>query len=190
MISGCWNIRIFIFWGHLSLENVFHWRSPYLILFYFGLVPWAYVQYLRRIRSVAAEIFKFSYFGAIFHWMLSSIEGRLHWNLFWLWFGPMSLCLKFEEDPISGLRYSNFHFWGHLPLEFIFLWRSSSLKPYLTLVWSHVLLFKIWGRSDQCLLRYSNFHILRSSSIRGRLPLKFVFNETFSDFGLISWADV
>ena len=32
--------------------------------------------------------------------------------------------------------------------------------------------FKIWGRSDQCLLRYSIYKILRSSSIGGRLCFK------------------
>ena len=33
------------------------------------------------------------------------------------------------------------------------------------MVWSPKLQFKVWGRSDQWLLRYSNFRILRSSSI-------------------------
>ena len=146
---------------------------------------------MRKIQSVAAEIFKFSYFEVIFHWRPSTIEGRLHWKLFWLCFGPMSLYLKFEEDPISGCwDIQLFIFWGHLPLEVIFHWRLSSLKPFLSLVWSHELMFKIWGRSNQWLLRYSNFHILRSYSIRGCLPLKVVFIETFFDFGLVQWAYV
>ena len=32
----------------------------------------------------------------------SSIGGRLHLKHFWFWFGPLSLGLKFEENPISG----------------------------------------------------------------------------------------
>ena len=147
-ISGCWDIQIFILWGHLPLEVIFHWRSS-------SLKP-----FLTLVWS---------------HELMFKI---------------------LERSILLLLRYSNFRFLtsssirGHLPLEAIFHWRSSSLKPYLTLVWSHELMFKIWGRSDQCLLRYSNFHILRSSSIRGRLPLKVVFIQTFFDFGLVPWAYV
>ena len=90
----------------------------------------------------------------------------------------MNWCLKFENDLISGCwDIQIFIFWGHLPLEVIFLWRSSSLKPYLTLVWSYELMFKIWRRSDQRLQRYSNFLFLRLSSIRGHLPFKVLFIE-------------
>ena len=88
------------------------------------------------------------------------------------------------------LRYSNFIFWSHLSIEVIFHWMSSSFKPFLTLVWSYELMFKILGRSDQWLLRYSNFHILRSSSIRGRLPLKVFCIEASFDFGTVPWAYV
>ena len=49
-------------------------------------------------------------------------------------------------------------------------------------------MFKMWGRSDQLLQRYSNFHILRLSSIQGRLPLKVVFIETLFDFSRVLWA--
>ena len=65
--------------------------------------------------------------------------------------------------------------------EVIFLWRLSSIGAclhrnlFFTLVWSHERMFKIWGRSHQWLLRYSNFHIFKSSSIRGHLALKVVF---------------
>ena len=92
----------------------------------------------------------------------------------------MSLCLKFEQDPISGCwDIQIFIFWGHLPLEVVFHWRLFSLKPFLTLVWSQELMFKSWGRSNQWLLRYSTFHILRLSSIGGRLPLKVAFIGPF-----------
>ena len=140
---------------------------------------------------MTTEIFKFSYFEVIFHSRSSSIECRLHWNRIWLWYGPTSLCLKFEEDPISACwDIQIFIFSGHVPLEVVFYWRSSSFKRILTLVWSHERMFKIWGRSDQWLLRYSNFHILRSSSIRGCLPLKVVFIETLFDFDMVKWAYV
>ena len=138
---------------------------------------------------MTAEIFIFSLFEVIFNYKSSSFEVHLHWNLIWLWYSPMNLCLKFEETPI--IRCSDtqiFMFWGHLPLEVIFLWRSSSLKPYLTLVWSHELMFNIWGRSDQWQLKYSYFHFLRSYSIRSHLPLKFVFIETLFDFGMLPWT--
>ena len=66
----------------------------------------------------------------------SSIRGCLHLKvvfidtLSWLWFGPMSLCFKFEEDPIIGCWDIQFFiFWGHLPLDVVFHWKSSSLKP-------------------------------------------------------------
>ena len=66
----------------------------------------------------------------------------------------MSLYLKFEEYPISACwDIQIFIFSGHVPLEVVFYWRSSSMKPFFTLVWSHELMFKIWGRSDQWLLR-------------------------------------
>ena len=68
----------------------------------------------------------------------------------------MSLCLKVEKDPVSGCwDIQIFIFWGHIPLEVIFLWSLSLLTPYLTLVWSHKLMFKIWGRFDHWwLMRY------------------------------------
>ena len=52
-------------------------------------------------------------------------------------------------------------FWGRLPSEVIYIF-----------VWSPDIKFKIWGRSDQKLLRYSTFNILRSSSIEGHLHFK------------------
>ena len=63
----------------------------------------------------------------------------------------------------------------------IFHFRSSSigghlhLTPLYPLVKSCKLEFKIWVKSDQWLLGYSAFHILRSSSILGRLPLEVIF---------------
>jgi hypothetical protein len=34
----------------------------------------------------------------------SSIGGRLHFKHFIFLFGPLSLSLKFEEDPMNGCR--------------------------------------------------------------------------------------
>jgi hypothetical protein len=33
---------------------------------------------------------------------LSSIGGRLYFKHFGFWYGPLSLSLEFEKDPISG----------------------------------------------------------------------------------------
>ena len=80
------------------------------------------------------------------HWdiQIFILWGHLHWNLFWLWFGPISLCLKFEEDPLRGCWDIPICIvWGHLPIEVVFPWRSSSLNSFWTLVWSHELMFKI-----------------------------------------------
>ena len=145
---------------------------------------------------MAAEIFKFHLWGhlpleVIFKWRSSSLKHFL--TLVWYHELMFKICGRSDQWL---LRYSNFHFLrsssirSHLPLEVIFHWRSSSLKSYLTLVWSHELRFKIWGRSDQWLLRYSNFHILRSSSIRGCFPLEVFFIETFFYFGLVPWPYV
>ena len=170
----------FVHWAQVWIpwDVVFHWRLS-------SLKPISILVWSNELM--------FKIWGRsdqwLFIWRSSLFECRLHWNLFWLWFGPMSLCLKFEE--FSGYCDIQFFiFWGHLPFEVVFHSRSSSSKPFLTLVWSHELIFKILGRSDQWLLRYSTFHILRSSSIRGRLPLKVVFIETFFVFGLVPWAYV
>ena len=82
---------------------------------------------------------------SIFHFLRSSsirvhlpleaifIKVRLHWNLIWLWYGPMSLCLKFEEDPISASwDIQIFIFWRHLPLEVVF---HLHLDSNLFLLW-------------------------------------------------------
>ena len=117
----------------------------------------------------------------VFHWRSSSLKpfSTLVWS-------QERLCLKFEGDPISGFwDIQLWIFWGHLPLGDVFHWRSFSSKPFLTLFRSHEFMFKIWGRSNQWLLRYSTFHILRSSSIKGCLPLKVVYIETFVDFGFV-----
>ena len=63
-------------------------------------------------------------------------------------------------------------FWGRLPLEVLFI---SSIFDFK-------LKFKIWGRSNQWLLRYSTFNILRLSSIWGRLH----FKQFWFWFGLLS----
>ena len=84
----------------------------------------------------------------------------------------MSITLKFEKDPISGCwDIPLLIFWGCLPMEVVFVlsiflfWFGA----LLILVWSTELKFQISERSDQWLLRYSTFNILRSSSIGGRL---------------------
>ena len=64
------------------------------------------------------------------------------------------------------MGYKLFYFYY---FEVIFHWRSSLLRAFWILDWPLKLQFKIWRRSDQWLLRYSTFNILRSSSIGGCL---------------------
>ena len=52
---------------------------------------------MREIHSVVAEIFNIEVYFEV-----SSIAGRLHFKHFLFWFGPLSLSLKFEEDPFLG----------------------------------------------------------------------------------------
>jgi hypothetical protein len=124
------------------------------------------------IRWVVAEIFNFNILR------LSSIGGRLHFKHFLFLFGPLSLVLKFEEDPMNGCwDIQLLIFWGRLPLEVVFI-----LSIYYFFLWSPKLKFKIRGGSDEWLLRYSTFNILRSSSIGGHLHFKHIIFL----FGLLS----
>ena len=104
------------------------------------------------LRNSTFNIFRSSFIGCFLPFEVVFIGG----------------CLPFEV--VFHLRLSSI--WGRLPLEIIFHWRSSSFQALLILVWSPELKFKIWGRSNQWLLRYSTFNILRSSSIGGCLYFK------------------
>jgi hypothetical protein len=103
--------------------------------------------------------------------------------IFNVWFGHISLNLKFWEDPTCGC-------WDISILKFmvIFHWRSSSFEPFVnlgldtkaqvlnydkSLVWSHKLKSKISGRSD--LLIFEGVFHWRLSSIGGHLPLEVIF---------------
>ena len=116
-----------------------------------------------------------------FEWESGDSRRKHIERIYKIWFGHLSLSLKFEYDPISCCwDIQLLIFWGHLQLEVIFI---SSISIF---VWSPELKFKIWGGSDEWLLRYSTFNILRSSSIGGRLPLEVVFISTiFFFFGLV-----
>ena len=75
------------------------------------------------------------------------------------------------------LRYSNFAILGSLPFEIIFHLRSSSCEIFeyeKSLAWLYRPKFKIWERSDQWFLRYSNTAIL------GILPFKVIFHFSSS----------
>ena len=70
--------------------------------------------------------------------------------------------------------------------EGIFRWKSSSIwillhfKEFLLSVWSPNLKSKFWERSNQWLLRYSTFDILRSSSNRCHLHFKHFLLSVYS----------
>jgi hypothetical protein len=105
----------FSFGGRLPLEVVFHRRSSSIV----GCPP----------------------LEVVFHWKLSSIWGHFplevvfHWrssSFQAIWFSPLSISLKFEEDPISDCRdIPLWIFWGHLPLKVIYI--SSNIKFWFRL---------------------------------------------------------
>ena len=78
----------------------------------------------------------------------SSIWGCLHFKYFLFWFGPWSLNLEYEEDPIRVFK------------PFISFGKSPELK------------FKILLWSEKLLVSYSTSDIFMSSSTEGRLHLK------------------
>jgi hypothetical protein len=160
--SSCWDNRLLIFWGCLYFRQHLFWFGPLSLSLKFEKNP-----------SICCWDIQLLIFG----WLLPSevvfISSQI---LFWL--GPLRLGLKFEEDhwrwfPFQAkYKLEIFHFW---------YWRFSSIggrlhfKNFFILVWTPKLRFEIWGRSDQWLLRYSTFNILRSSSVRGRFPSEVVF---------------
>jgi hypothetical protein len=72
--------------------------------------------------------------------------------------------------------------------EFVFHWRLSSSLTIYDFGWSRKLSFEIWGRSDQRLLRYLTFYLLRLSFIGDRLPLEVVFISHNFLFWVCPWA--
>ena len=91
------------------------------------------------------------------------------WSICKLWFGHWSLSLKFEQDQVNGCWYIHLLiFWVHLMLEVVFT--RSICKLWCSHL-SQFVKFKVWAWSDQWLLRYSNFNILRSFSLGGSLYL-------------------
>ena len=104
-----------------------------------------------------------------------SLEVIFIWHLCTLGLIPTSLSFKFDYDPVIAETFYFSYF------EVIFHFRSSSIGSHLHLtplypfVKSCKLKFQIWVRSNQWVLRYSTFHILRWSSILGRLTLEVMF---------------
>ena len=190
-LSGLWDIQIFLFWGYLPLEVVFHWSLSSSKPF-FTLV-WSHEHMFKIWGRSHQWLLRYSNFHIL---KSSSIRCRLAFQVVFIETFLTLVCSPELMFKIWGkfdqwlLRYSNFHILrsssirGNIPLKVVFI------DTFLTLVWSHELMFKIWGRSDQWLLRYSNLLFLRSSSTRGHLPLRVAFIETLFDFGLVLWAYV
>ena len=149
-ISGCWYIHIWIFWGRLKLEVVF--INAFLIL-------------------VWSPELKFKIWWSSDQWLLKYLTFYIwiSFKHFLFFVGPLILSFKIEEEPTSGCWDIQFLiFWGRLPLKVVFHWRLTLCQEFL--IFEHK--FKICGNSDQWLLRYSTFNILRSSSFWGRLHMK------------------
>ena len=109
---------------------------------------------------MVADTFYFSYFEVIFHFRSSFIGGHLHLTLLYPLVYSRQLKFQILVRSVQGLSSVG----GHLHLIPLYSW-----------VKSYKLKIKIGVRSDQWLLRYSTFHILRSSSILGLLPLEIIF---------------
>ena len=139
--SGSWYIQIFIFWGHLPFEVVFHWRSsslkPYLTF------VWPH-EFMFKFEEDPISACWDIQILIIWGHLPFEIEGRLHSNLFLLWFCSMSLCVKFEKVLISGcwdiqififsfLRSSSIS--GHLPLKVVFI---ETLFDFGLVPWAYV----------------------------------------------------
>ena len=147
------NVRSSPIRGHLHYEqfSILVW-SPKLRF----KIWWRSNQWLLR------------YFTLIF-WGHLPLEVIFIMSNFQCWFGPLSLSLKFEDNWISGCWNTLLlKCWGRLPsIPFFILYYS--LLTISILGWSPKLKLKIWKRSDQPVLRYFTFNILRSSSIGGHL---------------------
>ena len=92
-----------------------------------------------------------------------------------------------RKIPISGYwDIQILIFWGHLLLEFIFYWRSSSFQAF-DLIRSPLLKFQIWEKFDAWLLRYSTLNISGSSSIGGCLPFNQVILVQFPELKFKIW---
>ena len=96
LTSGCWNIPLLIFWGHLHLiPSIGCWDIPlfifwgYLLLrstlfnnfVHSDLFPIAKVSNLSKIRPVVAEIFPFLCFEVVSRWRSSSFDTFVHSGL-------------------------------------------------------------------------------------------------------------
>ena len=117
--SDQWLLRYSAFniWSHLPLEVVFHLRlsslQPFLML------VWSPELKLKIWGKSDQWLLRYLTFNIM---RLSSIGGSLCFKHFWFWFGPLSLSLKFEENPISGCwNIQLLIFWGHLTLEIVFI---------------------------------------------------------------------
>ena len=89
------------------------------------------------------------------------------------WLSLVSLVSNIDTNykKQAGLSRATLEISSRISFEFP-LWNMS---PHL--LWSPKLKLKIWGRTDQWLLRYSTFYILRSSSFIG--IFSFGFNLKF-----------
>ena len=115
---------------------------------------------------------------------------KLKFEIWWRFDQWLLRFLTFNILRSSSLGGHLPFFEGSLRYSILIILMLSSYQAFLILVWCHELTLKSWGRSHQWLLRYSILNILRSSCIRGHLPSKVVFIETFFDFGLAPWAYV
>ena len=144
---------------------MFHWRMSSLRAFW--ILVWYYDLQCKIWGKSDQLLLRYSTFNNL---RSSFIGSYLHFKYFWFWFGPLSLSLNVNENPIRGCWDIQLFIF-----EFFFYFWSSSLQALVILVQFLKLKFKIWGRSDHWLLRYSNFNSLRLSSDGGRFHFQLFY---------------
>ena len=176
LISGCWDIQLLKFWGHLPLEVVFisgiqfFWFCPLSLslkfeedlisgcwdiqlLLFCGRLPLSSFQAF--LILVWSHELRSKIWGRFDQWLLSYSMQFIALSIFWgrpplkvifissiflFWFGPLSLCFIFEEDPIIGCWDIQL-----LIFEVFFHWRSSSSKNVCKFLFGHLFLnFDLW----------------------------------------------
>ena len=130
-----------------------------------------------KIGLVVAEIFNFYFLRSSF---IFPLEVIFIWYCCIIWFGHISLSLKFSEDRTSGCW--DISFWIFEVFFHFSIGGCLHLTHIYNLFWSHKLNSKIWWRLGQWLLRYSvfNFWGLLSFSIWGCHHLKHYYSLVWS----------
>ena len=123
---------------------------------HFYSLVWSYKLNLKILWRLDQWLLRYTIFS-IWGLLPSFIGGCLHLKYLYSLVCHISLSFEFCEDRTSGswdIPFLIFKVFFHY-----FTGGRLYLKHFYSLVWSHKLKFKIWGRSDQWLLRYLSFKL-------------------------------